>query len=66
MRVVLQRVKEASVFVKEQRVSSIQKGILLFLGIEVNDTIDDAHWLSKKVSQLRFFEKKTKEEFLYS
>jgi len=55
MRVVLQRVKEASVFVKEQRVSSIQKGILLFLGIEVNDTIDDAHWLSKKVSQLRLF-----------
>lgn len=56
MRIVLQRVKKASVFVDENMVSNINSGILIFLGVEVNDTIDDVLWISNKVIQLRIFQ----------
>jgi len=55
MRVVIQRVSEASVKVEEKYISKIQTGLLILLGIEVEDTKEDIEWLVKKVSQLRVF-----------
>lgn len=55
MRVVIQRVKQASVTVDEETLSEIQKGFLILLGIETNDTEEDIIWLSKKIVQLRVF-----------
>jgi D-tyrosyl-tRNA(Tyr) deacylase len=55
MRLLIQRVKEAKVTVQEQVVGEIQKGLLLFLGIEETDTLQDVDWLIKKVIQLRIF-----------
>jgi len=55
MRVVIQRVSEASVKVEEKYISKIQTGLLILLGIEVEDTKEDIEWLAKKVSQLRVF-----------
>lgn len=56
MRVVVQRVLEASVVVSGTAVASISKGLLLLLGITHTDTEDDIEWLVKKISQLRIFE----------
>ena len=55
MRVVIQRVSEASVKVREEVKSSIKKGLLIFLGIEKSDGSEDVIWLSKKIAQLRIF-----------
>jgi D-tyrosyl-tRNA(Tyr) deacylase len=55
MRVVIQRVSKASVQVDSKLISSISKGLLILLGIENNDTIDDINWLTKKISSLRIF-----------
>jgi len=55
MRVVIQRVLEASVKVEEKCISRIQTGLFILLGIEVEDTGEDVEWLVKKVSQLRIF-----------
>lgn len=55
MRVVIQRVTEASVQIDEQLYSAIKKGLLIFVGIEVDDTLEDADWLSKKIVSLRIF-----------
>ena len=55
MRVVIQRVLEASVTVENKKISEIQQGLLILLGIETVDTEEDANWLVKKVSQLRIF-----------
>jgi D-tyrosyl-tRNA(Tyr) deacylase len=55
MRAVIQRVLKASVIIDTIEVSKINKGLLVFLGIEDEDTIDDVKWLSKKISQLRIF-----------
>ena len=56
MRVVVQRVLEASVVVSGTAVASISKGLLLLLGITHTDTEEDIDWLVKKISQLRIFE----------
>ncbi|HPD64330.1 MAG TPA: D-aminoacyl-tRNA deacylase [Bacteroidia bacterium] len=56
MRVVIQRVKEASVHIDHQPYSSIGKGLLVFLGIEHEDEEEDVSWLCKKISQLRIFD----------
>lgn len=56
MRVVVQRVLEASVTVEDSKVSSISKGVLILLGIEEGDTDEDIRWLSGKISRLRIFE----------
>ena len=56
MRVVVQRVDRASVSVNRQVVSSIGKGILVFLGIEKGDGLKDADYLLEKVINLRIFE----------
>lgn len=55
MRVVIQRVSRASVNIENKQYSSIDKGILVLVGIENADTIEDADWLCKKISQLRIF-----------
>ena len=56
MRVVVQRVLEASVVVSGTAVASISKGLVLLLGITHTDTEEDIDWLVKKISQLRIFE----------
>jgi D-tyrosyl-tRNA(Tyr) deacylase len=56
MRVVIQRVLEASVAVDEKVVGSIQNGLLVLLGIEDADTIEDINWLSAKIVGLRLFD----------
>lgn len=55
MRVVLQRVARASVTIDGAVKSSIQKGILILLGIVENDTQEDIEWLCKKIINLRIF-----------
>ena len=56
MRVVIQRVLEASVVVNEKVVGSIQNGLLVLLGIEDADTEEDINWLSNKIVGLRLFD----------
>ena len=55
MRVVIQRVSEASVSIRGDVKSSIKLGLLLLLGIEESDCSQDVSWLSKKIAQLRIF-----------
>ncbi len=55
MRVVIQRVSEASVSIGGQLKSSIGNGLLVLLGIEERDERGDADWLIKKVLALRVF-----------
>ncbi len=56
MRAVIQRVKEASVTIEGQIFSQIEKGLLVLLGIEENDSELDAEALAGKISRLRIFE----------
>lgn len=56
MRVVIQKVKEASVTVEKKIVSSINKGLLVLVGIENDDSQEDIDWLVKKITQLRIFD----------
>ena len=55
MRAVIQRVSESTVVIDEQKVAQIQQGLLVFLGIEMEDTKEDSVWLANKISQLRIF-----------
>ena len=55
MRVVIQCVSESSVRIDGQIYSQIQKGLLIFLGIEHSDTEKDVEWISKKIVNLRIF-----------
>lgn len=55
MRIVLQRVSEASVTIDGKVKSAIEKGILVFLGIEEADTYEDITWLCNKIMNLRIF-----------
>lgn len=55
MRVVIQRVSEASVTIDGEVKSDIGLGLLVLLGIEDQDTAEDIEWLCKKVSNLRIF-----------
>ena len=56
MRAVLQRVKEASVSVDEDIIGSINKGIMVLLGVSENETKEDAQKMLNKIIQLRIFE----------
>ncbi len=55
MRALLQRVKEAKVFIDQVLHSEIHSGLLILLGIEKGDNTEDINWLVKKISQLRIF-----------
>lgn len=56
MRLVIQRVLNASVTIENVRKSEIAKGMLILLGIEDSDTKEDIEWLSNKVVNLRIFD----------
>lgn len=55
MRVVLQRVSEASVTIDGNKVADIKSGLLILLGIENADNQDDIDWLANKIINLRIF-----------
>ncbi|MGB2128311.1 MAG: D-aminoacyl-tRNA deacylase [Flavicella sp.] len=55
MKVVLQRVANASVVVDNSLISEIGPGLLVLVGIEDEDTTTDIEWLSKKIVNLRIF-----------
>ena len=56
MKVVIQRVLECSVFIKDNLHSKIDKGMLILLGVSKNDSFEDVKWLASKISKLRIFE----------
>ena len=56
MKALLQRVKYAGVTVDGKQVSHINQGLLIFLGVEKNDTAAQADFLAKKAANLRIFE----------
>lgn len=56
MRIVIQRVSEASVKVEDQILSAIKQGMLILVGIEDADTDEDINWLTNKIVQLRIFD----------
>ena len=56
MRCVVQRVERARVLVDREIISSIEKGVLVFLGIEKGDSYRDADFLLEKIIHLRIFE----------
>ncbi len=55
MRVVIQRVSKSEVVVAGNITASIGLGLLILLGIEEADSIEDIEWLVKKITQLRIF-----------
>jgi D-tyrosyl-tRNA(Tyr) deacylase len=55
VRVLLQRVSEAAVKIEGEIVGEIQQGILILVGIEHEDSTEDADWLVQKIVNLRIF-----------
>ena len=55
MRAVIQRVEKASVVISEKEIAKIEQGLLVLLGIEIEDTKEDALWLAGKIASLRIF-----------
>ena len=51
----LQRVDSASVYINQEKYNSINKGILVFLGIDKNDSINDVQYIIDKMIHLRIF-----------
>ena len=56
MRVVIQRVLNVSVVIEQKTHANIGKGLMILLGVEENDSIEDITWLTQKIAQLRIFE----------
>jgi D-tyrosyl-tRNA(Tyr) deacylase len=56
MKAVIQRVSRSSVTIDEQVVAQIQQGLLVLVGIEDADNLDDINWLTSKIVNLRIFE----------
>jgi len=56
LRAVVQRVKKANVSSEGTPCGSIEKGLLVFLGVTHTDSINDAQYLAEKVANLRIFE----------
>lgn len=56
MRVVVQRVRRAKVEVDGRVTGSIQKGLLLLVGIHEDDTEEELEWISDKILKLRIFD----------
>jgi D-tyrosyl-tRNA(Tyr) deacylase len=55
MKTVIQRVASASVTVEGNTVANIQQGLLVLVGIEAADTLEDIQWLTSKIVNLRIF-----------
>ena len=55
MRAVIQRVSYARLFVNDEVYSKINKGLLILIGVENNDRINDIKWLAKKICEMRIF-----------
>jgi len=55
MKVVIQRVSQASVTINNKQVASIKPGLLVLLGVVNEDTQDDINWLCNKIVNLRIF-----------
>ena len=56
MRVLIQRVKEASVTIDGEVISLIHNGLLVFVGITDDDSREDIQWLTKKIANIRLFD----------
>jgi D-tyrosyl-tRNA(Tyr) deacylase len=56
MRALIQRVTEASVTIDQSVYSQISKGLLILVGIESADTLEDIEWMVKKITLMRIFE----------
>lgn len=55
MRAVIQRASKASVTVNGEKISAIEEGVLILIGIENLDTQEDIDWLTNKIVNLRIF-----------
>ncbi|MDR0801092.1 D-aminoacyl-tRNA deacylase [Fluviicola sp.] len=55
MRLVIQRVSQASVTVEKKIIGAIGQGLLVLLGIELADSEEDVYWLVQKLIQMRIF-----------
>jgi len=55
MRAVIQRVKSASVTIESEVVGAIEEGLVVLLGIETADTLEDLEWLAGKIVNQRLF-----------
>lgn len=55
MKIVIQRVKEASVTIEKKRVAAIQEGLLLLVGIGPDDTAEDIAYATRKIVNMRLF-----------
>ena len=60
MRLLVQKVNKASVLVSNKIVGKINKGLLVFQGVDLNDTEDDIDWVVKKIINLRIFKDENK------
>lgn len=56
MRIVIQRVKRASVSINNQVHGAIQQGLLVLVGFEVSDNQEDIDWMTGKILRLRIFD----------
>ncbi|HBZ37628.1 MAG TPA: D-tyrosyl-tRNA(Tyr) deacylase [Balneola sp.] len=56
MKVVIQRVKSASVTVRNEITGAIEEGLLLLVGIHQDDTKEQLEWMCEKILKLRIFE----------
>tara|TARA_B100000900_G_scaffold373704_1_gene354441 strand:+ start:882 stop:1337 length:456 start_codon:yes stop_codon:yes gene_type:complete len=55
MRVVIQRVTKADVTINSNQICQIKDGLIILLGIQIDDSSEDILWLVKKISNLRIF-----------
>lgn len=56
MKIVLQRVSEASVSVDNESIGVIDQGLMLLVGVHENDTEEQMEWLAEKILKLRVFD----------
>lgn len=55
MRVVIQRVSHCNVVVDNQQIAAIGQGLMLLLGVEDGDTVEDIDWIAPKIAKMRIF-----------
>lgn len=56
MKAVIQRTKNASVEISDKVVSNINNGLLIYLGISIEDNKEDAEWLANRIYKINFFD----------